>query len=134
MIKTGKYEIPLSIGQIIPHKKNDNRGVELHYCDEGCLITSHDGLNRCPQGHSGDHKIFYPLYAILTTTPIENYDLINSNMLFQNKVRVLGKAEKGMLVEYNMRRFQINVKDPVNAMDLLNWVPTYVPNTYTFSS
>ena len=131
LIKTGKFQTSLSFGHIVPHEKNNNRGFELHYCDEGCLIASHEGLNRCPQGHSGNHKIFYPLYALLTTDPIENYDFSDTTPLFQGNVRILGKPKKGMLLEYDMRRVQIKIKDPVNGEGLLNWVPTYMPNSHT---
>lgn len=114
------------IGRIEKYSPDDNRGIYLHFCDEGCLIPNIPGLNQCPQGHSGYHEVFYPLYAKLVSDLVEEPPKRNYTFINHGQVRILGKPEKGAKLEYNMRRVSAPM-DQVSARGLLNWIPTYQP-------
>ncbi|MCF2140893.1 MAG: hypothetical protein K9W44_12625 [Candidatus Lokiarchaeota archaeon] len=125
-IHLGLLKPQFSIGKIEKYSPDDDRGIVLHYCDEGCLIPNIPGLNKCPQGHSGYHTVFYPLYAKLISDPIEEPPSHNYNFINHGKVRIIGNPPKGSKLEYNMRR----VKAPEgnsSVKGLLNWIPTYMP-------
>ncbi len=127
MVKQAKILPKVSLGYIEEHSDNEHRGIELHFCDNGCLIPNISGLNHCPHGHPGFHKMFYPLYAVLISDPEEILDVDDKRFVNNGLVRILGNPQKGALLEYNMRRIQTNVEESAFVQGLLNWAPTYVP-------
>ncbi|MHA1775755.1 MAG: hydroxymethylglutaryl-CoA synthase family protein [Promethearchaeota archaeon] len=114
------------IGRIEKYSADDNRGIYLHFCDEGCLIPNISGLNQCPQGHPGNHRVFYPLYAKLVSDLVEEPQKRNYTFINHGQVRIIGKPQKGAKLEYNMRRVSAPM-DQISAKGLLNWIPTYQP-------
>ncbi len=124
-IKKGKKRPKIYIGEIKElHELNENRGFTLHFCDEGCIIPNIDGLDHCPQGHSGFHERRFPLYAKLISEP----ECLNSNnysYLSKGLVRVQKGVEKEDILEYNMRRVKLKDNELVEK-GLLNWSPYYV--------
>jgi hydroxymethylglutaryl-CoA synthase len=124
LIKKGKNLPELVVGKILPHELNDNRGFTLHFCDEGCIIPDIDGLDHCPQGHSGFHERFFPLYAKLASEPIhlKSYDL---SYLNKGMVRVETNVHKRETLEYNIRRVKLG-DDDLAEKGLLNWSPYYM--------
>ncbi len=124
-IKNGSAKTKISLGQIVEHEQNNNRGFTLHFCDEGCLIPNIEGLDHCPKGHSGYHKRFFPLFAKLDSDPIfrSNDDL---KYLCEGLVRVANNARKGDSLEYEIRRFENKNEQNINAKGLLNWIPVYI--------
>ncbi len=126
-MKLDNFKIPISIGQIIPHHYNKNRGIKLYFCDKGCIIPNYSGLDHCPQGHTGFHSIFYPTYALLKSGPNKDINIKNYFNLKDGYVRFIGKPEIGMELKYDMRRISLNIKDKNNISGLLNWAPTYMP-------
>jgi hydroxymethylglutaryl-CoA synthase len=124
LIKEGKYTPDFAIGKIKPHELNEDRGFTLHFCDEGCIIPDIDGLDHCPQGHSGFHERFFPLYARLISDPIHitSYDL---SYLNKGLVRVENSVHKNNTLEYSIRRVKISDED-LAEKGLLNWSPYYM--------
>ncbi|TXT62947.1 MAG: putative hydroxymethylglutaryl-CoA synthase [Promethearchaeota archaeon] len=124
LIKQGKYIPNIVIGEIQPHEFNESRGFTLHFCDEGCIIPDIDGLDRCPQGHTGFHERFFPLYAKLISEPIplKSYDL---RYLNKGLVRVEDNVHKENTLEYCIRRVKVNDED-LAEKGLLNWSPYYI--------
>ncbi len=122
------------LGRILEHKDNGDRGFMLHFCDEGCIIPNLKGLNYCPKGHSGYHTRFFPLYAVLESNQLINVDKIDPNFLKDGYVRIGRNVKKGSILEYEMRRVDIQEKrnSPNDVIGLLNWQPIYVSveNTY----
>ncbi len=112
-----------SLGTIEKIDSTDTRGLTMHFCDEGCLIPDIPGLNNCPQGHSGFHTAFYPLYGRLVSDPVELPPSSDFTFINHGQVRILGKPEKNSLLEFNMRRVEIPATTKVKG--LLNWIPTY---------
>ncbi len=116
------------IGLIREHEKNDGKGYELHYCDEECLIPNKSGIDHCPQGHSGFHKIFFPLYAILDSEP-EKLKEYNSSIFVKDKyVRIFNTSKKGTTLEFNLRRSLNKIENETINGTILNWNPVYAPN------
>lgn len=126
-IKEGAFSPKTVLGKIVEHKDNNNRGFTLHFCDEGCIIPNIIGLNRCPKGHSGFHKKFFPLYAVLKSEPIENPDENKLNFLYNGLVRIAGEVKEGASLEYEIRRIENKHETNINAIGLLNWSPIYYP-------
>ncbi|MFX0043718.1 MAG: hydroxymethylglutaryl-CoA synthase family protein [Candidatus Hodarchaeota archaeon] len=126
LIKNGDVKPIVLLGQIAEHKKNNNRGFTLHFCDEGCIIPNIKGLDHCPKGHSGFHKRFFPLFAVLTTEPVAHN---NNDLSYLNKgyVRVAGHVNKGNSLEYEIRRVENEYEENINVKGLLNWIPVYIP-------
>jgi len=124
LIKEGKYTPDFAIGKIKAHELNEDRGFTLHFCDEGCIIPDIDGLDHCPQGHSGFHERFFPLYARLVSNPIHltSYDL---SYLNKGLVRVENSVHKNNTLEYSIRRVRISDED-LAEKGLLNWSPYYM--------
>ncbi len=124
LIKEGKSIPDFAIGKITPHELNENRGFILNFCDEGCIIPDIDGLDHCPQGHSGFHERFFPLYARLISNPIHlsSYDL---RYLNKGLVRVENNVLKDNTLEYCIRRVKIS-DDDLAEKGLLNWSPYYI--------
>ncbi|MFO7796978.1 MAG: hydroxymethylglutaryl-CoA synthase family protein [Promethearchaeati archaeon] len=123
-LKSGKIKPEIFVGKIIEHELNDNRGFYLRFCDEGCIIPNIEGLNYCPQGHSGFHERFFPLYAKLDSDPIKtnNFDF---SYLNKGLVRIGDNVAKDNTLEYEIRR--VSMKDEeLSAKGLLNWSPKYV--------
>jgi 3-hydroxy-3-methylglutaryl CoA synthase len=132
LIKSGKIEPRVNIlGRITEHEKNKSRGFTLHFCDEGCIIPNIRGLDRCPQGHSGYHERFFPLFAVLESEPVVNKDLHDLSYLSKGYVRVADNAEKGKPLEYEIRRIENGAEAEANCKvkGLLNWSPLYVPTS-----
>jgi hypothetical protein len=128
LIKSGKIEPRVNLlGRITEHEKNHNRGFTLHFCDEGCLIPNIRGLDRCPQGHSGYHERFFPLFAVLETDPVIRKDLHDLSYLSEGYVRVADTAKKGRPLEYEIRRIENGAEANCKIKGLLNWSPLYVP-------
>ena len=114
------------IGQIKEHDKNDNRGFHYYFCDKGCVISNREGLKYCPKGHSGYHSKFFPLHGVLTSEP-KSLDLKDLSYLNDNHVRISPKAKKGDILEYEIRRVNIENFEACEAQGLIDWVPSYVP-------
>jgi hydroxymethylglutaryl-CoA synthase len=115
------------LGEIIEHEDNQNRGFTLYFCDDGCMIPNIPGLNRCPKGHSGFHKRFFPLFAVLKSDPITNPDERDASYLSNGLVRIFGKAKQGTTLEYELRRIEKKDDENIHAIGLLNWSPFYIP-------
>jgi len=131
-IKAGKFSPKTVLGKIVEHKKNNKRGFTLHFCDEGCILPNIEGLNHCPKGHSGFHKKFFPLYAVLESEPIAHPNENNLNYLYNGLVRIAGNVKPGSCLEYEIRRLVNTDETNFNAIGLLNWSPLYysVQNIY----
>lgn len=126
-IKAGEFSQKTYLGKIVEHKKNKKRGFTLHFCDEGCILPNIEGLNHCPRGHSGFHKKFFPLYAVLESEPIENPNENNLTYLYNGLVRIAKEVKPGSCLEYEIRRLVNEDKTNFNAIGLLNWSPMYYP-------
>ena len=126
LIKNGNVRPIISLGRIIEHEQNDDRGFTLYFCDEGCIIPNIKGLNHCPKGHSGYHERFFPLFAVLTSNLIAHND--NNDLGYLNKglVRVANDVKKGNSLEYEIRRVENENETNINAIGLLNWSPIYI--------
>ena len=131
-IRAGTIAPKTFLGKIMAHDKNHDRGFTLHFCDEGCIIPNIPGLNRCPKGHSGFHKRFFPLFAILKTDPIPNPDERNLRYLSNGLVRIIGNVDKGATLEYEIRRIENKDETNFNAIGLLNWSPLYIPVQHVY--
>ncbi|TFG01530.1 MAG: hydroxymethylglutaryl-CoA synthase family protein [Promethearchaeota archaeon] len=127
MLKEGKITPKIMLGEIVEHQSNNHRGFTLHFCDEGCIIPNIKGLNHCPKGHSGFHEMFFPLFAILKSNPIEHKNNGDLSHLIKGLVRITGKVEKGSTLEYEIRRIEKKNETNPNAIGLLNWTPVYIP-------
>jgi 3-hydroxy-3-methylglutaryl CoA synthase len=126
-IKAGEFSPKTVLGKIVEHENNNNRGFTLHFCDEGCILPNIEGLNHCPKGHSGFHKKFFPLYAVLESEPIVNPNENNLNYLYNGLVRIAGDVKPGTCLEYEIRRLVNKDETNFNAIGLLNWSPMYYP-------
>ena len=115
------------LGRVVEHKLNNNRGFTLYFCDKGCIIPNITGLNHCPKGHSGYNKQFFPLFAILKTTPIINSDFNDLSFMKKGLVRIAWNTKKESLLELEMRRVDYNNEEKIKNFGLLNWNPLYVP-------
>jgi 3-hydroxy-3-methylglutaryl CoA synthase len=125
-LKNGTITPTVNLGTITPHENNNERGIELHFCNEGCLIPNIDGLNHCPKGHDGNIKKFFPLYAVLNSKLIEtSYEDIS--FISNGNVKIIGNPKIHSKLEFDLRR----VKNYQNSCDLgdglLNWSPFYIP-------
>ena len=118
----------VSLGAIVPHKDNDNRNIELHFCDKGCLIPNVKDLNYCPQGHSGFIKKKYPLHAVLKSELSET-SFNDLGFLKNGFVKIIGRPKSGEELEFDMRRVKIITENSSPGSALLNWAPFYVPIT-----
>ena len=127
LIKTGVLKPQIHIGRVIAHELNEDRRFILHLCDEGCIIPNISGLNYCPNGHSGYHKIIFPLYAVLKSKPILNPNINDLTYLRKGLVRVSPEAKMGNSLEYEMRRVVSENENAHKVTGLLNWSPMYVP-------
>ncbi len=126
-IKNGLLKPQIHIGRVIEHELNENRSFILYFCDEGCIIPNIKGLNYCPNGHSGYHKMVFPLYAVLNSKPMLNPNINDLTYLRKGFVRVSPEAKRGNSLEYEMRRVVSENKSDHKATGLLNWAPMYVP-------
>ncbi|MFX0074746.1 MAG: hydroxymethylglutaryl-CoA synthase, partial [Candidatus Hermodarchaeota archaeon] len=126
-MKEGEFFQKTYLGKIAEHKKNNKRGFTLHFCDEGCILPNIKGLNHCPKGHSGFHKKFFPLYAVLESEPIENPNENNLEYLYNGFVRIAKNVKPGSCLEYEIRRLVNKEETNFNAIGLLNWSPMYYP-------
>jgi len=125
--KNGDVKPQITLGRILEHKNNGDRGFMLHFCDEGCIIPNLKGLNYCPKGHSGYHTRFFPLYAVLESGQLINVDKIDPSFLKDGYVRVDKDVRPGCILEYEMRRVEFEHDESPNAVNgLLNWSPMYV--------
>ena len=127
LTKNGDVRPIILVGKVAEHELNNKRGFTLYFCDEGCIIPNIKGLNYCPKGHSGYHKRFFPLFAILTTEPIVHNELNDLTYLSKGYVRVAGHVNKGNSLEYEIRRVENEYEENINAKGLLNWSPFYIP-------
>ncbi len=131
LMKTGKLKPEVFLGKIVEHDLNDDRTFTLYICDEGCIIPHIPGLNYCPKGHSGYHKMVFPLYAILkskpTITPLNDLSYLRKGF-----VRVAPYAMKGNSLEYEIRRVSIENESDSKVSGLLNWSPMYIPVHYLY--
>ncbi|MFX1411659.1 MAG: hydroxymethylglutaryl-CoA synthase family protein [Promethearchaeota archaeon] len=127
LIKNGDVKPIILLGRIAEHEKNKSRGFTLYFCDEGCIIPNIEGLDHCPKGHSGLHKRFFPLFAVLMSEPVAHNDFNDLSYLNEGYVRVAGHVSKGNSLEYEIRRFEKEYEENLNAKGLLNWVPIYIP-------
>ena len=127
LIKNGDVKPIILLGRITEHKQNKNRGFTLHFCDEGCIIPNIEGLDRCPKGHSGFHKRFFPLFAVLASEPVAHNEFNDLSYLNKGYVRVAGHVNKGNSLEYEVRRVENENEENINAKGLLNWIPIYIP-------
>ncbi len=127
LIKNGVLNPQIHIGRVIEHKLNENRCFTLHFCNKGCIIPNISGLNYCPNGHSGYHKMVFPLYAVLKSNPIVNPDIYDLSYLRKGLVRVAPEARIGNSLEYELRRVANGDENVHKATGLLNWSPMYVP-------
>jgi hypothetical protein len=127
LIKEGKFSPKVVLGEIVEHKKNNHRGFTLHFCDKGCIIPNIKGLNHCPKGHSGFHKMFFPLFAVLNSNPIAHTNNGDLSHLLKGLVRITGNVSKGTFLEYEIRRIENKSETNPNAIGLLNWTPVYIP-------
>jgi 3-hydroxy-3-methylglutaryl CoA synthase len=126
-IKRGVLRPKLYLGKIEAHKKNSQRGFTLYFCDEGCIIPNIKGINRCPQGHSGFHKKFFPLFATLKSELIPSDDLYKY-ISEDNIVLIEGEVKKNKPLEYEIRRIN-NQSEKSDMHGLINWSPIYVSTT-----
>ncbi|MHA1269385.1 MAG: hydroxymethylglutaryl-CoA synthase family protein [Candidatus Helarchaeota archaeon] len=126
LIRKGLYKQEFYIGNIKEHKLNKNRGFTLTFCDEGCIIPPIKGLNYCPKGHSGFNKRFFPLIAELISDPIR-IEYSDLRFLKNGKVRILGKSKKGTILEYELRRVDVQETNKDQVKGLISWTPTYIP-------
>ncbi|MFX1392229.1 MAG: hydroxymethylglutaryl-CoA synthase family protein [Promethearchaeota archaeon] len=131
LIKNGVLKPQIHIGRVIEHELNENRGFTLYFCDEGCIIPNIKGLNYCPNGHSGYHKMVFPLYAVLKSKPMLNPNINDLTYLIKGFVRVAPEAKRGNSLEYEMRRVVIENESDRKITGSLNWAPMYVP-VHTF--
>lgn len=122
LLRKGTLKPQLFLGTVHEWDQNDY-GIYLNFCDEGCLIPNIPGLDHCPQGHSGFYRRFFPFYAELISDlqPIDSY--ANWKDIKENQVHVIGTAEKGNILEYNMRRSNLDYEN-LN-LGLIHWIPTY---------
>ncbi|KKN18244.1 hypothetical protein LCGC14_0957620, partial [marine sediment metagenome] len=126
LIKTGDLKPIVMLGKIVEHENNNERGFTLHFCDEGCIIPNIKGLDRCPKGHTGFHKRFFPLFATLTSAPVVHNGVDGLKYLNSSYVRVAGNVSKGNSLEYEIRRVETEFEENENAIGLLNWAPIYI--------
>jgi 3-hydroxy-3-methylglutaryl CoA synthase len=126
-LKDGTNSPITVLGEIVEHKDNNNRGFTLHFCDKGCMIPNITNLNHCPKGHSGFHKRFFPLFAVLKSKPQNNPDENNLSFLSNGLVRIAGDVKEGASLEYEIRRVENKQETNINAIGLLNWSPIYIP-------
>jgi len=126
-LKDGTNSPITVLGEIIEHEDNNNRGFTLHFCDKGCMIPNITNLNHCPKGHSGFHKRFFPLFAVLKSKPQNNPDENNLSFLSNGLVRIAGDVKEGASLEYEIRRVENKQETNINAIGLLNWSPIYIP-------
>jgi 3-hydroxy-3-methylglutaryl CoA synthase len=131
-LKLGKTLPKTMLGEIKEHEMNHHRGFTLHFCDKGCLIPNIPGLNRCPKGHSGFHEMFFPLFAVLKSTPISQANNGDLSHLTKGLVRITGDVSKGTLLEYEIRRIENKDETNPNAIGLLNWTPVYIPTQVVY--
>ncbi len=127
LIKNGDVKPIVLLGRITEHKQNKNRGFTLHFCDEGCIIPNIEGLDHCPKGHSGLHKRFFPLFAVLASELVGHHEFNDFSYLNKGYVRVAGHVNKGNSLEYEVRRVKSEYEENINAKGLLNWIPVYIP-------
>jgi 3-hydroxy-3-methylglutaryl CoA synthase len=127
LIKTGNFKLKFLLGRIIEHEENNERGLTFHFCDEGCLIPHFNKLNYCPKGHSGYHKKFFPLFAVLNSNPMINKNENDLSYLHKGLVRIGDNVKKGNILELGIRRVENKNEQNFNAIGLLNWTPVYVP-------
>jgi len=134
LIKAGTAMPHVLIGRISEHSQNNDRGFNLHFCDEGCIIPNIKGLNHCPKGHSGYHQRFFPLFAKLESEPTYFSNGSGLGYLSKGLVRVAGNVRKGNSLEYEIRRVVTENEENVNAKGLLNWTPIYInlPNHHVY--
>lgn len=126
--KNGESSQQITLGRILEHEDNGDRGFMLHTCDSGCIIPNLKGLNYCPKGHSGYHTRFFPLYAVLESDQLINVDKIDPRLHKEGYVRVGKNVKTGNILEYEMRRVdsQEERQSPNDVVGLLNWSPMYV--------
>ncbi|TFF88688.1 MAG: hypothetical protein EU548_08545, partial [Promethearchaeota archaeon] len=127
LLKQGKVSPHIKLGKIVEHERNNHRGFTLYFCDKGCIIPNYKGLNRCPKGHSGFHKMFFPLFAVLNSKPIESTNNGDLSHLAKGLVRITGNVTKGSSLEYEIRRVENKQETNPTAIGLLNWTPVYIP-------
>ena len=131
-MKSGEFSPKTVLGKITEHKKNNNRGFTLRFCNEGCILPNIEGLNHCPKGHTGFHEKFFPLYAVLKSEPIENPNENNLNYLYNGLVRIAGNVKEGTCLEYEIRRLVNKDETNFNAIGLLNWSPMYYETQHIY--
>ena len=134
LIKAGTAMPHVLVGRISEHKQNNDRGFNLHFCDEGCIIPNIKGLSSCPKGHSGSYPRFFPLFAKLESEPTFYSNGNGLGYLNKDLVRVAGNVRKGNSLEYEIRRVVTENEENPNAKGLLNWTPIYInlPNHHIY--
>jgi hypothetical protein len=102
--------------------------LKLKYCDEGCNLSLHPGLDYCPKGHSGSHLLKYPIIGEVSAT--KKYYPGDLSPLREGYVFTNNQLKMGDIVELEIRRW-LNKYETHPKHGLLNWIPVYrkAPNT-----
>ncbi len=102
----------------------DNRSsYTLRYCDEGCLLSPIQGIDYCPKGHTGMNTISFPSSARIKSI-VKPFIPKDFSPLKAGLVLLIGKLQIGSIVQFELRRTQVNEEDS-EAQGLLNWIPIY---------
>jgi hydroxymethylglutaryl-CoA synthase len=109
--------------KIEPHPSNKNFFIKMNICEGGCLVSKLDGLDYCPDGKNKTYVKNLPMYAVVSSDPVDTIyedDLINEAI-----VKVFPNTKKGQLIEYTLLRAGKNDALACSQSGYINWVPTY---------
>jgi 3-hydroxy-3-methylglutaryl CoA synthase len=109
--------------KIEPHPSNANFFIKMNICEGGCLVSKLDGLDYCPDGKNKTYVKNLPMYAVVSSDPIENVE--DDDLLDESIVKVFPNTKKGALVEYTLLRAGKNDSLACSQSGYINWIPTY---------
>jgi len=109
--------------KIEPHPSNENFFIKMNICEGGCLISKLQGLDFCPDGKNKTYVKNLPMYAVVSSDPVEKID--DDDKLNESIVKVFPNTKKGQLVEYTLLRAGKNDSLVCVQSGYINWVPTY---------
>ncbi|MBD3215607.1 MAG: hypothetical protein GF311_23555 [Candidatus Lokiarchaeota archaeon] len=109
--------------KIEPHPSNENFFIKMNICEGGCLVSKLDGLDYCPDGKNKTYVKNLPMYAVVSSDPVETID--EDDLIDETIVKVFPNTKKGQLIEYTLLRAGKNDALACSQSGYINWVPTY---------
>ncbi|MFX0098094.1 MAG: hydroxymethylglutaryl-CoA synthase family protein [Candidatus Hodarchaeota archaeon] len=123
MYKRNLLPSNIQVGHVVAAPKNTH-GLEISFCDHGCVLPIQEEIQYCPNGHGGVHKRWFPIYAVVDQIH-QNHVEMSAHSCDDHSVYIFGDAEPGTDVQLSVRRMKVDDNPQATGYGLIHWYPAY---------